>query len=74
MARIKSIIIQTGVDVAGRAHNCQRDSSHRINQGDRRLKVRNGRSWDHYCLNCAKAILDRDMRRLQELAQEVASG
>lgn len=73
MARIRSLITQTEIDEAGRAHNCQRISSHRIRQGEKRLKVRNGRSWDHYCLVCAKTILERDIERLKELARQVES-
>lgn len=64
---IKSLIVQVRVDTAGKAHNCQANSKHRIEKGDTRLKVRNGRSWNHYCCHCAKTIIDRDMRKLTEL-------
>ena len=74
MAR-KSLIEQVEIDTAGRAHNCQANSRHRIIKGDVRLAVRNGRGWDHYCVNCAKIMIDRDiekltkMRRLEPAAQ-----
>jgi hypothetical protein len=29
--------------------------------------VRNGRSWDRYCVSCAKMIIERDIAELQEL-------
>ena len=64
---IKSLITQVGVDTAGKAHNCQASTKHRIEKGDVRLKVRNGRSWDHYCLACAKNIIGRDIEKLTEL-------
>jgi hypothetical protein len=32
-----------------------------------RLKVRNGRSWDDYCLACAKNIIERDIAKLRRL-------
>lgn len=64
---IKSLICQVGVDIAGKSHNCQANSSHRIAMGEVRLKVRNGRSWDHYCTDCAKRIIARDIARLTAL-------
>lgn len=63
----KSLVIHAEVDTAGRAHNCQANARHRVEKGDVRLKVRNGRSWDHYCLDCAKKIIGRDIEKLTEL-------
>ena len=71
MARMKSLIIRTEIDEALKSHNCQHSSKHRITKGQKRLKVRNGRSWDHYCLECAKSILQHDAQKLQELAKAV---
>jgi hypothetical protein len=67
MARIKSLIAQVQIDTAGKAHNCQANVRHRLEKGDVRLKVRNGRSWDHYCRACAEIIIDRDIQKLIEL-------
>ncbi len=64
---IKSLVIQVGVDVAGKSHNCQANSKHRIAMGEVRLKVRNGRSWDHYCRACAATIIARDLEKLAVL-------
>ncbi len=64
---IKSLITQVGVDTAGKSHNCQANSKHRIAMGEVRLKVRNGRSWDHYCRDCALKIISRDIAKLQVL-------
>lgn len=63
----KSLVVQVGVDTAGHAHNCQANARHRIAKGDVRLKVRNGRSWDHYCRACAEAIIARDIAKLTVL-------
>lgn len=63
----KSLIVQVGVDKAGKSHNCQANRRHRIAMGDVRLKVRNGRSWDHYCQECALKIIARDIAKLQSL-------
>ena len=71
----RTLITRAEVDLAKRGHNCKRNQNHRIEQGCRRLKIRNGRSWDHYCMQCAKLIIERDMAKLETLAQEVtASG
>ena len=64
MPRIRSLLPRIEVDVAKRAHNCKGNRRHRINGGERRLKVRNGRSWSHYCLECASTIVRRDMDKL----------
>lgn len=63
----KSLVIGTGVDRAMRSHSCQANSRHRIAQGDIRLKVRNGRGWDHYCRSCAEAIIRQDIEKLTRL-------
>ena len=71
MPRIKSLRIRAEVDVAQRAHNCQGNVRHRIERGDKRLKVRNGRSWDHYCLECARTIVRRDIGALEALTHDL---
>jgi hypothetical protein len=64
---IKSLIIGVRVDTAAAAHNCQGNARHRIIKGDVRLKVRNGRGWDHYCRSCADIIIARDIAKLNIL-------
>jgi hypothetical protein len=63
----KSLVIQVRVDIAAKAHNCQASAKHRIENGDARLKVRKGRSWDHYCRDCAEKMLARDIAKLSAL-------
>lgn len=67
MSRVKSLLIRVEIDEAKKAHNCQANATHRIERGDKRLKVRNGRSWDHYCISCAAVIIGRDIATLQAL-------
>ncbi|ARR15351.1 hypothetical protein GUF92_00890 [Xanthomonas citri pv. citri] len=64
---IKSLITQVVIDRAGNSHNCQANSKHRIAMGEIRLKVRNGRSWDHYCRACGENIIKRDLAKLTAL-------
>lgn len=71
MPRIRSLVERIEVDQAGKAHNCQANARHRIEKGDRRLKVRNGRSWDHYCFECARTIIQRDIAALQSFASRI---
>lgn len=63
----KSLITRVKIDRAGKSHNCQANRRHRIEKGEVRLKVRNGRSWDHYCQDCALKIIGNDLIKLQEL-------
>ncbi len=67
---IRSLVIRVGVDQALRAHPCQGNDKHRIMRGDTRLKVRNGRSWDHYCVACATVIIQRAITKLQILQRD----
>jgi len=67
MPRIKSIVLRVEIDQAKKSHNCQANSAHRIQGGDTRLNVRNGRSWDRYCVSCARTMIERDIAELQEL-------
>ncbi len=67
---LKSLVIGVRIDETLKAHNCQANAKHRLQHGDRRLKVRNGRSWDHYCGSCAATILSRDIEKLTVLQRE----
>lgn len=71
MPRPKSIVQRAEVDYALHAHNCQHNSAHRIQAGDKRLKVWDGRSAEHYCKACALAIITRDISKLQEFESEL---
>lgn len=73
MPRPKSILKRVEIDVAQKAHNCQHNDKHRIQCGQKRLKVWKDRSYEHYCLECALDIIKRDTARLQELISELRS-
>jgi len=67
----KSLITRVEIDRALRAHNCQANQRHRLERGHARLKVRNGRSWAHYCAPCGVAILERDIAKLRLLLAQL---
>lgn len=69
MARIRSLLTRVEFDKAKRAHKCQANSQHRIEKGELRLNVKNGRNWDRYCLPCADAILDQATKKLGNIRQ-----
>jgi hypothetical protein len=69
----KSLVTRVEIDYALKAHNCQANARHRLERGDKRLKVRNGRSWDHYCAECAVDILERDLVKLRTLRKQFES-
>lgn len=69
MARVKSLLIRVEVDEAQRSHKCQASARHVLAKGDIRLKVRNGRSWDHYCLECARKIMATNLAALTRVSE-----
>lgn len=71
MARPKQLVLSMSVDRAARRHSCQHNSNHTIYKGDLRLKVAVGRSYDHYCSECARKFIQDGIHRLQELSAEM---
>lgn len=72
MAR-KRLHLRIEIDNAQRAHLCQANAKHQLAKGDRRLKVRNGRSWDHYCVDCATTMLSESITSLDEVRRTLKS-
>ena len=70
MAR-KSLVQRSEVDLVKKSHNCQASAKHRLTPGERRLKVRVNRSYDHYCSACAIKIIEDDIVKLQKLAEQI---
>ena len=67
MARPKSFVSRLSVDRALRGHNCQHCAAHRVAMGDIRLKLREGRTTEHYCQKCGIAFVSRDIEILQDV-------
>ena len=62
------------VDEAKKAHNCQHNAAHRLKQGDKRLKLRVGRTYEHFCASCSLDTIQRDITTLQILAEQLRGG
>ena len=71
MPRIRSLVIFAKPDEAKKSHGCHGNAQHRIKMGEKRLKVKNDRSWNHYCLKCARRIVEGDIVKLQKLAESL---
>jgi hypothetical protein len=72
MPRPKSLLVSMEITVAGAAHNCRFNKSHRLQKGDSRLTIyEEGSSPLNYCLNCARSFLERDIDRLNGLLSNV---
>lgn len=79
MGSPRSLTLSMSVDRASKRHACQHSKKHVIAKGDLRLKVKAGRGYDHYCLQCARKFLSLSVETLQKLeaeleAQAVAQG
>jgi hypothetical protein len=74
VAKPKSLLPNVVVDEAKKAHNCQHNAAHRLEQGDKRLRVRVRRTREHFCSACSLAIIERDIAKLHALARELRGG
>jgi hypothetical protein len=74
MPRIKSLLTTVEIGTVKKAHNCQGNAAHRLQQGQRRLEVKNERSWDYYCLDCGMRILERDAEKIKATLAMITVG
>ena len=68
---MKSIVKNVTWDVALQSHKCKRNIKHTIAKGDRRLKVKEGRSESHYCMQCAETILKNGLSKVNTLIGDI---
>lgn len=71
MGNIKTLVTHTLVDEVLKSHKCQRNKKHVLTMGQKRLKVRKGMGWEHYCEECALKILDSDIQKLLDLKKQL---
>lgn len=70
MGRPRSLIVSMEITTAGKSHNCRHNDNHRIPMGARRLTISSDGDRHHYCLDCAKGFLAKDIGRLKALLEE----
>lgn len=73
MARARSLIVSMEITKAGKSHNCRHSDKHRISMGDSRLTINSDGDKHHYCLDCAKGFLIKDIDKLKGLLVQVGS-
>ena len=71
MARTKSLLTSCEIDIALKAHNCRANKNHRIEKGSKRLKLKIQRSSHYYCIECARKIVKKDIKKLEALINEI---
>lgn len=74
MAKFKSLIVGTKLEVTSRKTICKHDKSHVITKGELRLSVKNStQGVSCYCLSCAKTMVAESLSRLEGLKSELDS-
>lgn len=66
---MKAILHPISVDLAAKAHNCHHNKKHRIERGQKRLKFKVERSYQHFCVPCAQRMLDQARVGITEIEQ-----
>jgi hypothetical protein len=74
MPRIKSLVTTMRVTTAGNSHNCRNNEKHRIEKGTKRLTVDPDGDKHHYCLDCAKTFLEKDIEMMQGIFSFINGG
>jgi len=73
MGKTKSFIKNISIDTAKRTHSCKHNRKHIINIGDKRLKYKEGRAYQHFCIKCAEESLKDDISKLRKLLNELVN-
>ncbi len=67
----KSLIKNVSITNVKRAHNSQHDSKCRLQKGESRLTVKEGRNVSHYTLDMGEEFLKEGIVKFQELLAEI---
>jgi hypothetical protein len=71
MPKPKSVLPKLTIDEAARSHSCQHNKNHKLKKGDKRLKIKVNRAYEHYCSECAIKTLERDISILTALVEQL---
>ena len=71
MPRPKSLLKSFDFDYAKKSHTCQHNRTHKINKGDKRLKLKVNRTIEYFCLDCARKIITSDIKKLNNILDTI---
>jgi predicted lipase len=71
MGKAKSFLKNISIDTAKVSHSCKHNKKHKISKGDKRLKLKEGQASQHFCIECAKESLKKDITELTTLLTEL---
>jgi hypothetical protein len=71
VGKTKSFVKNISIDTAKKSHFCKHNKKHKINKGDKRLKLKESRASQYFCIECAKESLNKDINELNTLLTEL---
>lgn len=71
VGKTKSFLKNISIDTAKLSHSCKHNKKHKINKGDKRLKLKEDRAFQHFCVECARESLKKDISELNALLIEL---
>jgi hypothetical protein len=71
MGKIKSFVKSIEITQAKRKHFCKHNKKHIVQAGDKQLTLKVSRSYENFCMECAKVSLKTDIAKLQSILHEL---
>ena len=71
MGKLKSFVKNIEITHAERKHSCKHNKNHIITAGDTRLSLKVNRSYENFCIECAKASLKADITKLKTILNKL---
>jgi hypothetical protein len=71
MGKPKSFIKSIEITQAKRKHFCKHNRKHIVNAEDKQLTLKVNRSYENFCVECAKVSLKADIAKLQSILREL---
>jgi hypothetical protein len=71
MGKLKSFVKNIAITHAERKHSCKHNKNHIITAGDIRLSLKVNRSYENFCVECAKTSLRADIAKLQTILNKL---
>jgi hypothetical protein len=71
MGKTKSFLKNISIDTAKSSHSCKHNKKHKINKGDKRLKLKKNRAFQHFFFFFSKESLKKDISELNAFLIEL---